>query len=102
MINKKGFIEDTVVTWLAIIAIVIFIVGIPIILVIDNKTNPNKWNDGHCPNDNHEWVYIQAVGHRQNTYYIYACPECGTKIEVLNEPDWIEVAANSYEEDFNR
>ena len=89
--NKKG--EFDYITIGLIIFILIFIFGVVFIIISDKNGKDSKWNEGHCPNDGHEWVYIQAVGHKYSTEYIYVCPNCGNKIEVDNEPDWREVAA---------
>ena len=87
--NKKGELDSILAVMIT--AILIFILVALAISVTSDKGS-SKWNEGHCPNDGHEWVYIQAVGHKYSTKYIYACPDCGNKIEVDNEPDWREVA----------
>jgi len=92
--NKKGYLDDDIRFVIIILSVLcLCIVGIIAILSAYNHKTTNDWNNGRCPNDGHEWVYIQAVGHKYSTEYIYACPDCGNKIEVDNEPNWREVAA---------
>ena len=54
-----------------------------------------EWNDGHCPVCGSEWRYVEAVGHRYSTAYIYACDKCNTHIEVSYEPNWAEVGTTT-------
>lgn len=88
--NKKGELESVLMLMIAVI--LIFIVVALVKSTASPSIGSSKWNEGHCPNDGHEWVYIQAVGHKYSTRYIYVCPDCGNKIEVDIEPDWREVA----------
>lgn len=42
-----------------------------------------KWNNGYCECGGH-WEYVEAVGHRNHTGFIYECSECGKHIEITN------------------
>lgn len=57
---------------LIILAILIIFIATAVETYLDKK----KWNDGHCECGGN-WEYIQAVGHRYSTYYMYECDTCG-------------------------
>lgn len=43
------------------------------------------WNDGICDIcDEGHWEFVQAVGHKNSTSYLYKCDHCGYIIEF----DW--------------
>lgn len=45
------------------------------------KTSESEWNDGHCECGG-SWMYVEAVGHRYSTEYIYKCDGCGRMIKT--------------------
>lgn len=65
----------------------------------DGIHNANVWNDGHCPNCGSEWRYVEAVGHRYSTSYIYVCDKCNYSIECDYEPNWNEVGTTTTTEE---
>ena len=67
----------TVVVTIALLVALIF--GLD---ALGNKHDTKLWNDGHCDVCGGTWQYEQAVGHRSSTTYIYACDECGKRIEI--------------------
>lgn len=67
----------------------IFILAIGALLICDKcakKDSEAKYNNGYCPCGGH-YEYVEAVGHRGNTTYIYSCEKCGHKIELSYLPE---------------
>lgn len=50
------------------------------------QESEEKYNNGYCPCGGH-YEYVEAVGHRGNTTYIYSCDKCGHKIELSYLPE---------------
>ena len=76
---------------LAVLGIILCIIGIIGVFILYYYTSPDYvagWNDGVCKYCDTEWVYVDAVGHRNWTSYIYVCPECGRSIECRHAPDY--------------
>lgn len=67
----KDYIID-----IGIIAILVFI------LLICRMVNMSAWNGGYhsCGG---KWEYVEAVGHRYSTYYLYKCSKCGEIEEFM-------------------
>lgn len=61
----------------------------------DGIHNANVWNDGHYPVCGSEWRYVEAVGHKYTTSYIYVCDKCNSSIECDYEPNWNEVGTTT-------
>lgn len=93
--NKKGVVTiDS--AWIKLLLLIILIIVITVGAIrCDRVENDTKWNGGVCPNDGTKWTFVQAVGHRYSTYYIYACDHCGNKIEVDIEPEWADVVTTT-------
>lgn len=84
--NKKGYIDSV---WLVILVAILIVIGLfAFAALLDKGVSDSQWNNGHCPDCETEWRYIQAVGHKSDTKYIWVCDRCGKSIEVNNEPDW--------------
>lgn len=66
-----------------LIVILLLIVVIFFIFEIDGCVAHDTYNNGHCPCGGH-YVYMQAVGHRYTTDYLYKCDKCGRTIEIAN------------------
>lgn len=60
-------------------SIVIFFVGITVICIIFYKPQHN--HDGICKCGG-QYEFVQAVGHKFDTSYIYKCNKCGKIIEI--------------------
>lgn len=76
---------------LAILGIILCIIAIIGVFILYYFTSPDYvagWNDGVCKYCDTEWVYVDAVGHRNWTSYIYVCPSCGRSIECKHAPDY--------------
>jgi hypothetical protein len=76
---------------LAVLGIILCIIGIIGVFILYYYTSPDYvagWNDGVCQYCDTEWVYVDAVGHRNWTSYIYVCPSCGRSIECRHAPDY--------------
>ena len=86
LINKKGKINVILIFFLTFLAV--FISLLVLFSLLDKGTSNAMCNDGHCPDCETEWRYVQAVGHKAETKYIWVCDRCGKSIEVNNEPDW--------------
>ena len=63
--------------------VLILIVAIATVTIsgVEYVSDKNNWNDGHCGCGGN-WVYEQAVGHRNTTNYLYHCDKCGAMIEL--------------------
>lgn len=61
----------------AIVAAIILIILIAIAYI-----EIVEWNDGICLDCGGYYKYIEAVGHRRGTSYIYQCDTCGNMIEL--------------------
>jgi len=65
----------------------IFIIGLVVLCTKCSKQESEaKYNNGYCPCGGH-YEYVEAVGHRGTTTYIYSCDKCGHKIELSYLPD---------------
>ena len=70
---------------LAILGIILCIIAIIGVFILYYYTSPDYvagWNDGVCKYCDTEWVYVDAVGHRNWTSYIYVCPSCGSMLRI--------------------
>lgn len=47
------------------------------LMVINSIAELNLYNNGTHKNCGGKWVYVEAVGHRYTTGYIYECDKCG-------------------------
>ena len=95
--NKRGYYRHyTPASW-GEIGVMCIICAVLLIICVccDGIHNANVWNDGHCPTCGSEWRYVEAVGHRYTTSYIYVCDKCNSHIEVSNEPNWAEVGTTT-------
>lgn len=91
--NKKGYYHSYTPSSGKELVIIILCLLVVILMLFACGTaiEDKEWNDGHCPVCGSEWRYVEAVGHRYTTSYIYVCDKCNTHIEVSNEPNWAEV-----------
>ena len=69
--------EDLIAT-IIIIGIVTFFIGITVFCIIFYKP---QHNDGICKCGG-QYEFVQAVGHKFDTSYIYKCNKCGKIIEI--------------------
>lgn len=53
-----------------------------ILFAINGCVDSNKWNDGICSYCGGHYAFVQAVGHRYSTDYLYKCDKCGHIIEI--------------------
>ena len=62
--------------------VVIAIISIVILaaIIISNKKDEERWNNGYCQCGG-QLVYEQAVGHYNQTAYIYKCNKCDRRYE---------------------
>lgn len=94
--NKKGQID---LFWIMLLIFLAVIFGLLLLIsLVEKGTNNARWNNGYCPDCETKWRYIQAVGHRSDTKYIWVCDKCGKSIEVNNEPDWRTVKTGELNE----
>lgn len=70
--------EDLIAT-IIMIGVVILFISIAVICIISHKP---QHNNGICTECGGQYEFIQAVGHKYDTSYIYKCNECGKIIEV--------------------
>lgn len=70
--------REDLISIIAIIGTVLLCVGIIVICIIFYKT---QHNDGICKCGG-QYEFVQAVGHKFDTSYIYKCNKCGKIIEV--------------------
>lgn len=63
--------------------IILVIVGICYGLrSLEKKSDEKIYNNGICTECGGHYEYEQAVGHREDTTYIYKCNKCNKRIEV--------------------
>lgn len=62
----------------------IFVAALIAIIFILHLVNALKWNDGHCSCGGN-WQYVQAVGHRFDTDFLYECDKCGRTYEFFEK-----------------
>lgn len=60
-------------------SIIILFIIIAVICIISHK--PQHIN-GICAECGGQYEFVQAVGHKYDTSYIYKCNECGKMIEI--------------------
>lgn len=60
-------------------SIIILFVIIAVICIISDKP---QHNNGICTECGGQYEFVQAVGHKFDTSYIYKCNECGKIIET--------------------
>ena len=90
--NKRGDIEGCIFPLLAIIVVCALVA---IMLIIAKASNDAAWNDGRCPDCEIEWTYIQTIGHKSSTTYMYYCKNCNKTIECDHVPDWNKVLSET-------
>ena len=83
--NKRGTISAEIIMLLLVIAVLLGVV------CWASQTETANWNNGYCPVCGTKYRYVQAIGHRNSTAYIYVCDTCNEHIEVSQEPNWNEV-----------
>ena len=71
--------HENLITTIIMIGIVTFFVSIAVICIIFYKP---QHNDGICKECGGQYEFVQAVGHKFDTSYIYKCNKCGKIIEV--------------------
>lgn len=92
--NKRGYSSDDDILKMVLLGFIL--VGIILMVCCGFINEANTWNDGYCPVCGHKYRYVQAVGHRYTTSYMYVCDYCNTHIEVDYQPNWSEVGATEY------
>ena len=75
--NSDDFLPSVL---LLLIAVFILVFS----FIIESTHDGKKWNDGHCECGGN-LVYVQAVGHRYSTYYMYECDSCGQVHEFMEK-----------------
>jgi hypothetical protein len=82
-VNDKqfGIIIGLIVT-ISIAAIAIIILGGKKVQEDRIKFQEKRWNHGQCDNCGGEWRYAQAVGHCEDTTYLYVCDDCLNTVEI--------------------
>lgn len=60
---------------------------IPIIIVFawakkDKEQEINNYNNGKCTECGGDYVFFEAIGHKNYTTYIYKCENCEHMIEI--------------------
>ena len=79
----KRVIFDVIEAILITAIIVLIIVGVCIGLrSLEKKSDEKIYNNGICTECGGHYEYEQAVGHREDTTYIYKCNKCDNRIEV--------------------
>ena len=71
--------HEDLITTIIMIGIVTFFVSIAVICIIFYKP---QHNDGICTKCGGQYEFVQAVGQKLDTSYIYKCNKCGKIIEV--------------------
>ncbi len=71
--------DDLIVNVVELLAL-IALVAICVIFV--RSAEVKTWNNGYCSCGG-SWKYLQAVGHKVSTTYIYQCDKCGEIHEFL-------------------
>lgn len=92
--NKRGYSSEDDILKMVLLGFVL--VGVVLMVCCGFINEANTWNDGYCPVCGHKYRYVQAVGHRYTTSYMYVCDYCNTHIEVDYQPNWSEVGATEY------
>lgn len=76
---KDEGLTDTI----AIIIVIVMVFAIMAILQnITEKRDIKKWNNGICTECGGKYEYLEAVGHKYDTDFIYRCNQCGKIIEL--------------------
>lgn len=79
--------KETIIDLIVTIIGFIFIIGLCVFCVRCQKQDDLiNYNNGVCHCGGH-YEYVEAVGHRGTTTYIYSCDKCGHKIELSYLPD---------------
>ena len=79
--------KDIIIEIITILILCIFGIGLAILCVrCRDKESEEEYNNGYCPCGGH-YEYVESVGHRYSTTYIYSCDKCGHKIELSYLPD---------------
>lgn len=60
-------------------SIIILFISIAVIYILSYKP---QHNNGICTECGGQYEFVQAVGHKFDTSYIYKCNECGKIIET--------------------
>lgn len=42
----------------------------------------HEWNDGICSDCGGHYQFVEAIGHRRGTSYLYGCDKCENRIEL--------------------
>ena len=87
MTNKYRFISFSDWAWYhkETIELILTIIGaiIMIFLLIESYLiTSEEYNDGICKECGGHYEYVESVGHKHSTSYIYKCDKCGHRIET--------------------
>lgn len=85
--NKRGNISVEIIMLLLVVVVLLGMV------CCVAQEEASTWNNGYCPVCGNKYRYVQAVGHRYHTAYIYVCDTCNEHIEVSQEPNWNDVTS---------
>ena len=67
------------------IEFIISVIGVIIMIFLAVKGYSimnEEYNDGICKECGGHYEYVESVGHKHNTSYIYKCDKCGHRIET--------------------
>ena len=83
---KKNKLEDMLETLKNITTAIVFIASLLafmfLIVYLSDKYQDEMFNNGICKECGGTYVYLQAVGHRDKTGFLYECDQCGNVIEI--------------------
>ena len=64
------------------ILVALLVVFIFCVIHLSAKLQDEMFNNGICKECGGTYVYLQAVGHRDKTGFLYECDQCGNVIEI--------------------
>lgn len=80
-IYKKIQFEEGIVIGL-IVVVILGVIFASFAVIYSERAKVEVYNNGVCKQCGGKYEYLQAIGHRDYTTYLYRCRQCGKMLEL--------------------
>jgi len=80
-IYKKIQFEEGIVIGL-IVVVILGVILASFAVIYSERAKVEAYNNGVCKQCGGKYEYLQAIGHRDYTTYLYRCRQCGKMLEL--------------------
>lgn len=80
-IYKKIQFEEGIVIGL-IVVVILGVIFATFAVICSERAKVEEYNNGVCKQCGGKYEYLQAIGHRDYTTYLYRCRQCGKMLEL--------------------